>query len=310
METNMTSVNFRPRRLGHVNLWVSDLEKSIDFYQSVCGIELVRRERAIAIAFHSNGNTHHDVGMVETSRGKDRFGRNGLLQIPKSRGLEPGLNHLGWEMSTETELVAAIERAKAAEFPLTKMVDHLISRSVYVNDPDGNGHEFYADQMRDWERIYNLDHEDEVTADWDPLAQPASAAHNYNETFKVRRVDAAPLHPSHLTGSRFSTRRFGPMVDFFVSVAGLRQIDEKKSGGRRQVRLAGATGRPDITLSEAGDNEPVGLRSFLFQLAEPQDLRAIAQQLGTRQIEAWMSEGALCVKDPDGFQIEFHQHDA
>ena len=70
---------FRPRRLGHVNLWVSDLERSIRFYEDVCGIELVRRERDILIAFHSNGNSHHDIGIIEISRGKDRYGRDGTL---------------------------------------------------------------------------------------------------------------------------------------------------------------------------------------------------------------------------------------
>ncbi len=302
----MNRVNFRPRRLGHVNLWVSDLEKSIDFYESVCGIELVRRERSILIAFHSNGNTHHDVGIVEISRGKDRYGRDGMLQIPKTRGLAVGLNHLGWEMATEAELVDAIRRAREAQFPIGRAVDHLISHSVYVNDPDGNGHEFYADQMRDWERIYNLGNEDEVTGDWDPLAHPPSAQHNYNETFTVRRVERAPLHPSHITGARFATRQFGPMHEFFTGVAGLRQVDEARIGGRRHVLLAGAIGRPDITLAEAGDDERVGLRSFRFVLAEEHDLPVVAKQLSSRGLDAMVGDGKLCLKDPDGFDIEFH----
>ncbi|MGE0797151.1 MAG: VOC family protein [Lautropia sp.] len=303
-------MSFRPRRLGHVNLWVSDLEKSVDFYESVCGIELVRRERAILIAFHSNGNTHHDVGIVEISRGKDRYGRDGMLQIPKTRGLQVGLNHLGWEMATEARLVEALRRAGASNYPLGRTVDHMISHSVYLNDPDGNGHEFYADQMRDWERIYNLANEDEVTGEWDPLAQPPSDAHNYNDGFRVRRVERAPLHPSHLTGTRFATRRFDEMAEFFTSVAGLDRVGERNVGGHRDVRLAGAIGRTDITLSEAADGEPVGLRSFRFALAEPHDLPDVATRIAGLGHRAWMNDGELCVEDPDGFQIEFHHQRA
>lgn len=302
----MNDVSFRPRRLGHVNLWVSELERSVAFYEAVCGIELVRRERAILIAFHSNGNTHHDVGIVETSKGQDRYGRDGMLQIPKTRGLQPGLNHLGWEMATEVELVEAIRRAKEANQPLARTMDHLISHSVYVNDPDGNGHEFYADQMRDWDRIYNLENDDEVTSDWDPFAGKPMTAHNYNETFKVRRVERAPLHPSHLTGTRFATRQFDAMAGFFTSVAGLTPGGEEKSGGRRSVRFSGAIGQPDMHLTEAGEGEPTGIRSFRFQLAEPHDFKQVAARLSQLGVESWMQDGDLCVKDPDGFTIEFH----
>ena len=302
----MDGPNFKPRRLGHVNLWVSDLDRSVEFYESVCGIELVRRERAILIAFHSNGNTHHDVGMVEISRGKDRYGRDGTLQIPKTRGLQVGLNGLGWEMTTEAELVDAIRRAGQTEFPIARTVDHLISHSVYVSDPDGNGHEFYADQMRDWERIYNLEHEDEVTGQWNPFAEPPSTAHNYNKEFKRRRVDRAPLHPSHLTGCRFATRQFESVYEFFTSAAGLSRIDGWTDAGLRHVRLAGAIGRADITLSEAAPDEATGLRSFRFQLCEPQDLPAVAAQLAARGVRCRVSNDELSLIDPDGFQIEFH----
>ena len=58
-------IKFRPRRLGHVNLTVSDLERSMAFYTRVLGIEEVRREPDIKAGFLSNGNTHHDVALVE-----------------------------------------------------------------------------------------------------------------------------------------------------------------------------------------------------------------------------------------------------
>ncbi len=304
-----SDVSFRPRRLGHVNLWVDDLERSIDFYESVCGIELVRRERALLIAFHSNGNTHHDIGIIEVSRGRDRYGRDGTLQIPKTRGIAPGLNHLGWEMENESELVAAYRRAKECGYPLQRAVDHLISHSVYVSDPDGNGHEFYADELQDWRSIYNLEREEEVTGLWDPLVAAPRTQANYNVDPPVRRVDRAPLHPSHLTGVRFSTRRFDDMLRFFTGIAGLRVVAES-AGPQRQARLAGATGRVDMTLREAGDSEPTGLRAFRMRLNESLDPGAVASTLAAAGVTANAHGDELRVVDPDGFVIEFHQRDA
>jgi catechol 2,3-dioxygenase len=301
-------VRFRPRRLGHVNLWVDDLERSVAFYESVCGLELVRRERELLIAFHSNGNTHHDLGIIEVSRGRDRYGRDGMLQIPKTRGLSPGLNHLGWEMETEAELVAAYRRALELGYPVQRTVDHLISHSVYLSDPDGNGHEFYADQMNDWRRIYNLEVEDEVTGAWDPLAGEPSHEPHYNLQPPIQRVERARLHPSHLSGVRFTTRRFDEMVAFFTRIAGLDAV-QRAQGSVREVRLAGATGRVDLRLAEAAPDEPTGLRTFRLQLAEPTDLAAAAASLRAAGVEASVACGEpdeLIVRDPDGFAIEFH----
>jgi catechol 2,3-dioxygenase len=303
-----SEVRFRPRRLGHVNLWVDDLERSVAFYESICGLELVRRERDLLIAFHSNGNTHHDLGIIEVSRGKDRYGRDGMLQIPRTRGLTPGLNHLGWEMENEAELVDAYRRAVAAGFPIQRTVDHLISHSVYVSDPDGNGHEFYADEMNDWRRIYNLDVEDEVTGAWDPLAREPSRTPRYNADPPIRRVERAPVHPSRLTGVRFATRRFDEMLGFFTKVAGL-DLVRQSAAPAREAHLAGAIGRADVFLTEAGPAEPTGLRCFRLALAEPTDAATAAAALRAAGVQAEVGPGpapALIVRDPDGFTIEFH----
>ncbi len=39
-----SAVRFAPRRLGHANLFVGELERSMRFYAEVCGLEEVRRE--------------------------------------------------------------------------------------------------------------------------------------------------------------------------------------------------------------------------------------------------------------------------
>lgn len=169
----MEKVAFRPRRLGHVNLYVSDLEASLSFYERHCGLARVRMESAIGAGFLSNGNTHHDLGLIEISRGQDRHGRDGHVQIQSTRGRQPGLNHLGWEMENQAALVQAYERMRAAGMAPQALYDHIISHAVYVPDPDGNVHEFYADSMKDWESVFNL-----TMTTWSPAAGirlPASA---------------------------------------------------------------------------------------------------------------------------------------
>jgi catechol 2,3-dioxygenase len=246
--------------------------------------------------------------MVEVSKGVDRFGRDGKLQIPRTRGLKPGLNHLGWEMENEAKLVEAYRRARQSNVTIHRTVDHLISHSVYTSDPDGNGHEFYADAIKDWRTIYNLDHEDEVTAEWNPESKPASLDANFTETFEVRRVPDAVLHVSHVTDACFGTQRFSAMKDFFLDVGGL-SVTREGGDRRRSVTFAGTLGRPDLTLIEVSVGDPIGLRSFSFALAEDVDYSDAIKRLNAKSVKATKTSEihvGLSIQDPDGFNVNVY----
>jgi catechol 2,3-dioxygenase len=159
--------------------------------------------------------------------------------------------------------------------------------------------------MKDWWRIYNLANEEEVSAQWDPEARPPRRDANYNETFTVRRVESAPLHPSNLTDACFATRQFGAMKDFYLNVAGLSLVGEEKG----RATFAGAIGRHDITLLEAGAGEPVGLRSFSLLLAEPIDAEPTIRRLANKGVKAIRCNEvhpALRIQDPDGHNVDFY----
>ena len=69
MQQDITSTDsapcFRPRRIGHTNIFVGNLERSMAFYENVLGIKEAWRRENICAGFVNNGNTHHDVGMVD-----------------------------------------------------------------------------------------------------------------------------------------------------------------------------------------------------------------------------------------------------
>jgi catechol 2,3-dioxygenase len=306
----MSEIAFRPRRLGHVNLYVSQLERSMDFYERTCGIERVRIEAAIRGGFHSNGNTHHDIGLMEVSKGVDRRGRDGTIQIAATRGTSVGLNHLGWEMENEAELIAAYKRLRHAGTAPQRASDHLISHSVYLPDPDGNMHEFYADVVEDWRQIFNLDHDDLVTSAWDPLEKSPLTKRYYPTDPAIRHVQQAPLHPRSITGATVATHSLSQMEEFFVSVAGLTPILRLRNGREQAIVFAGAVGRPDLTLVEVGKKERTGLRMFSFQIQPDAALETALTQLA--EASAAMKLGgdddrrSVVLSDPDGFRVEFY----
>src|SRR6202044_3507256 len=98
---------FEPRRLGHANLTVSELQRSLKFYNEVCGIDQAFAEPALGAGFLSNGNTHHDIAVVEVGAA------TWAPAWHPGRRSTPGLGHLGIEMPSEAKLVEGYKIGRA-----------------------------------------------------------------------------------------------------------------------------------------------------------------------------------------------------
>jgi catechol-2,3-dioxygenase len=308
-EDHMEKVKFAPRRLGHINLYVSDLERSLAFYEQTCGLARVRMESQIHAGFLSNGNTHHDIGLIEISHGEDRYGRDGTIQIQSTRGTQPGLNHLGWEMENQAELVAAYKRMKSAGLSAHALYDHIISHAVYVSDPDGNIHEFYADSMKDWQSVFNLETDTLVTSRWDPLAEEPEQAANYSNHPVIRTHGDEEVPTRHITGASFATHKYEEMKTFFLDVAGFRLVAEKTDGQKTAI-FGGSCRRPDLLLTEVGQSDPVGLRLFSLIVNNTDGaatvMHAIEEAHSGQHINS-EDRDALILTDPDGFNVELYR---
>jgi catechol 2,3-dioxygenase len=297
---------FTPARLGHVNLFVEDLERSVAFYSDIAGIELVRREPGIRGAFHSNGNTHHDIGLIEVAAGA-RLGKGGFKQVSSYRGSAPGLNHFGWEMPSEAALIQALRRAEEAGLTIANSSDHVISHSVYIPDPDGNYYEFYADIVEKWREVFNLDHEDLVTQGWDWHDSEPGRGPVLSDPTDSRTVDHAIFHPTRITHATLAVQRFDDVVRFLTDVAGLMPI--KSANGVAMFR--GANSSCDLVLVSADQNITPGLRGISFEVPSREGLIrsaevAAVKNIALEHIMDLSGKYSVLVRDPDGITIEFY----
>ena len=114
-------------RLNHAVLFVSDLERSLDFYRRAFDMQVVALEPRANAAFlrlPRSGN-HHDLGL---------FGVGAQPQRPRG---SLGLYHLAWQVDTIEELEQA--RMTLAELgALAGESSHGATKSLYAQDPDGN----------------------------------------------------------------------------------------------------------------------------------------------------------------------------
>ena len=125
------------KELGHLVLYVRDLEQSVAFYRDVLGWKQVSPEvPGMPAAAFSSGRTHHELLLIEV--GPD------AAPIPQGRRI--GLYHFGLKVGdTDDELREARARVQAAGVQISGASDHTVTHSLYILDPDGNELELYID---------------------------------------------------------------------------------------------------------------------------------------------------------------------
>jgi catechol 2,3-dioxygenase len=122
-------------RMGLVELSVSDLDRSLAYWQDAIGLRILSRENGSA----ELGTDTPLVRFVEEPGVRSAQGFTGLfhvaLLVPDRPSLGRFLAHAGRE-----------------QLALTGLSDHVVSEAIYLRDPDYHGIEVYADRPREqWE---------------------------------------------------------------------------------------------------------------------------------------------------------------
>ncbi len=138
----MTQFSLPPATtLGTVRLQVSDLERSVDYYERVIGLVAVKQgARRADLTAAGGAMTIVELCERRLASPVPKRGRLGLyhfaILLPNRAALGRFLSHLA-ESGTRAG-----------------MSDHLVSEAVYLTDPDGLGIEVYRDRPRDsWQRV-------------------------------------------------------------------------------------------------------------------------------------------------------------
>ena len=259
-------------RLGATHLTVSDLDRSLGFYQDALGLRV------------------HDLG-----DGRARLGAGGddVLVLVEEAGAQragrhAGLYHVALLYPSREELAFAVDRLIRTRTPVEGMSDHGTHEAIYLPDPDGNGLELAADRPRsEWPAGLGysggpapLDVEDLYA-----LARGHEPRPHVGEGLKTGHLH---LHVSDLAAAR----------DFYRDAIGFEVQFEMPSavflsaGGYHHhvaVNTWRGPGAPPVPASGV-----VGMRHWTA-IVTPEDLAAIAARAG-----ADVHDGALELPDPSG----------
>lgn len=128
--------------VGYVELIVSNLERSLQFYETVIGFKVLER--------------------TQTKASLTTDGKTTLLSLLEDKNAVPkpkrttGLFHFAILVPTREDLALVLKHLIETEYPLHGASDHLFSEAIYLADPDHNGIEIYADtDAKGWKRDTN-----------------------------------------------------------------------------------------------------------------------------------------------------------
>src|SRR5437762_14390955 len=120
------------KELGHIVLYVRDLDASRRFYRDVLGWHEIAGGGGMAM--YSSGRTHHELLLIEV--GPD------AAPIPPGRRV--GMYHFGLKVgSTDEELRQALRELIDAGANVVRPADHHVSPSLYITDPDRHESQLY-----------------------------------------------------------------------------------------------------------------------------------------------------------------------
>lgn len=119
-------------RPGHLHLTVADLDRQVEFYRQVIGLQVHWREGAAA----GLGAGGDDLLRLTQVRGAKRY-----------RGTT-GLYHFAILLPDRRELARAIGRLFELRYP-NYPTDHIMTKTTYLDDPEGQNIELYTESPED-----------------------------------------------------------------------------------------------------------------------------------------------------------------
>jgi catechol-2,3-dioxygenase len=131
-EAARSPIEHTPRisRLGHVGIYVEDLDGAVAFYRDVLGLEVTDAQPEMGITFMSSRPDveHHELFLAA--------GRT----APRDAVM---VQQIAWRCDSLDDVIAFHYRLRQHHVPLDMEVSHGNAIGIYFFDPDGNRNEVY-----------------------------------------------------------------------------------------------------------------------------------------------------------------------
>ena len=284
-------------RLGYVSLTVADLERQLVFYQKILGFQLHWREGATA-----------GLGA----------GKEDLLRLTEMRGARrvrgtTGLYHFAVLVPSRRELALAIARLFAYRYP-NYPTDHVMTETTYLDDPEGNGIEIYADTPEDGTfgmvngEFVAIDANGVRRSGRDPLDVEELLRNNLTDN---DRLDEPMLETTKIGHVHLHVQELDEARRFYHELLGFDNMGFAPAMGAGFVSAGGYHHHIGLN-TWVGEGAPppppnsLGLRYFTVVLPNSAELERQTQRLREVGIATEQTEDGLLILDPSQNGLVFH----
>ena len=274
--------------IGVVSLNVANLENQLGFYQQVLGFQLHWRE----------GN--------QAGLGGGGAGLLRLVEQPdfKRYGRVTGLYHFAVLFPDRRELARAIGRLFALKYP-NYPTDHIMTKTTYLDDPEGNGIELYTESPEDgtWtlaNGVYETRRADgSLSNGREPLDVKALLSHLKEDD----RLDVAIPSETRMGHIHLHVRNIEEAVDFYHGVIGFDLMGVAKAFRMAFVSAGGYHHHIGLNTwqgegAAAPPADALGLRHFAVELPDQNALDEVVARIENAGIPANQTEDGLLFYDP------------
>lgn len=275
-------------RVGTVALNVASLENQLTFYQQMLGFKLHWREGNQAGLGAGGSDLLHLVEQPDFKRYRR----------------VTGLYHFAVLFPDRRELARAMARLFVLKYP-NYPTDHIMTKTTYLDDPEGNGIELYTESPEDG--TWSLANGEYVTRRADgslsdgrePLDVNALLSHLKEDD----RLDASIPPQTRMGHIHLHVRNIEEAVDFYHGVIGFDVMGIAKAFRMAFVSAGGYHHHIGLnTWQGEGASSPpadaLGLRHFKVELPDQIALDEVIARVENAGIPANQTEGGLLLYDP------------
>lgn len=275
-------------KIGTVSLRVTDLENQLTFYQQALGFQLHWREGKRA-----------GLG----AGGADLLRLTEEPDLKRYRGVT-GLYHFAVLFPNRRELARAMARLIVLKYP-NYPTDHIMTKTTYLDDPEGNGIELYTESPEDgtWTMangVFETRRADGSLSDGrEPLDVEALLKHLKEED----RLDM-PIPPETRVGHiHLHVRDIDEAVEFYHGVLGFDVMGVAKSFRAAFVSAGGYHHHIGLNTWQGEGAPPppadaAGLRHFTVELPNQKALDEVTARVNQAGLPANQTEEGLLLYDP------------
>src|SRR5919199_1150733 len=291
-------------KIGYVSLNVSDIQSSLEFYQSILGFRLIQKKSSADRVYLSSGEAQSSFPMLElvqTSQTDSNLAssrRAGLyhfaILLPERKNLSDVLLYLS---------------EKQDKIHFDGLADHLVSESIYIRDPDFIGIEIYSDRPRSewkWNGKNNNTNNSQLQMATLPLNTDDLLKESTDKGWTGMPTNTVighvHLHVSNLLNA----------MKFYRNILGLNLTTTYPgayffAAGRYHHHIATNTWLGANILPASP--ESIGLNHFGIELPNKEEFDRTLKQLQQQNIaesNSELSSKAIFIQDPNGIRIQVY----